>query len=149
VSLLPSGRRRRGNVIIEFAVTFPLLLAFLSGMYQFGYAFFVYNQLQSAVRTGARYGSTTDFDGGSGGSNFQGRVRNVVVYGSPTGGSVAHVKGLATSNVNVVWTADGAGIPQTITVSISNFSYYAVFRTFTAPNKPRATFLYLGQFISG
>ncbi len=145
-----SGQRQRlsGNCIMEFAIAVPLLLTFLAGMFQFGYAFFVYNELAAAVRTGVRYASTTDFDGAAG-TNFQTRVKNVVVYGTPTAGSgVPVVKGLATANVNVTWQADAAGIPQIVTVNITTFNFYAVFRTFQIPNKPRATFLYLGQYTS-
>lgn len=146
---LPSRPRPgRGNVVIEFGLAFPLLFVFLSGMYQFGYAFFIYNELQSVIRSGARYASTADFNAGMGGSTFQSRVRNVVVYGAPGGGATPLVRGLTTSQVSVTWSADAAGIPQTVTVSISNYSFYAVFRTITIPNKPRSTFIYLGQYIS-
>jgi Flp pilus assembly protein TadG len=140
--------RRRGNVIVEFGLAFPLLFLLLSGLYQFGFAFFIYNQLQSVVRTGARYASRTDFEAAQGGSFFENRVKNVVVYGVPAGGSTPLVPGLTTSQVGVTWQADAAGIPQTVTIHISNFSFYAVFRTFTLSNKPRVTFIYLGQFIS-
>ncbi len=143
-----SHRGRSGNVLIEFGLAFPLLFVLLSGMYQFGYAFFIYNELQSAVRTGARFASTADFDAGNGGSGFRSKVQNVVVYGTPTAGTTPLVRGLTPSKVNVTWTTDGAGIPQTVTVAINNFSFYAVFRTVTLPNKPRATFIYLGQYIS-
>ena len=142
-----SRSRRRGNVMMEFGLAFPLLFLFLSGMYQFGYAFFVYNQLQSAVRTGARYAATTDFDG-TAGSSFKSRVQNVVVYGVPTGGSTPVVKGLTTSKVSVTWLGDAMSIPQTVTVGISDFSFYAVFRTFTLSDKPKATFIYMGQYVT-
>lgn len=146
---LPDGRRaRRGNVLIEFGLAFPLLFLLLSGMYQFGYAFFIYNELQSVVRAGVRYGATADFDATSGGAAFRTQVQNVVVYGTTTAGSTPLVRGLATSKVSVTWNSDAAGIPQTITVAISNYSFYAVFGTITLPNKPRATFIYLGQYIS-
>ena len=141
-------RHQRGNAIVEFGLAYPLLFVFLSGMFQFGYAFFVYNQLQTVVRTGARYASTNDFDSASGGSTFRTQVQNIVVYGAPGGGATPLVKGLTPGAVNVTWTTDAAGIPQTVTINISSFSFYAVFRTFTVPNKPRATFIYLGQFIS-
>ena len=139
--------RRRGNVILEFGLAFPLLFLLLSGMYQFGYAFFVYNQLQSAVRTGGRYAATTDFDGGGSGANFKSRIQNIVVYGVTSGGTTPVVKGLTTAKVNVTWIADSKLIPQTITVRINDFSFYAVARTFTLSNKPKATFIYLGQYI--
>lgn len=146
ISSRPS--RRRGNVILEFGLAFPLLFLLLSGMYQFGYAFFVYNQLQSAVRTGGRYAATTDFDGGQGGASFKSRIQKVVVYGVTSGGTTPVVNGLTTAKVSVTWLADSKGIPQTITVRISGFSFYAVFRTFSLSNKPKATFIYLGQYIT-
>lgn len=141
-------RSRRGNVLIEFGLAFPLLFLLLSGMYQFGYAFFIYNELQSVVRSGVRYATTADFDGAAGGNAFRTQVKNVVVYGTTSAGTTPLVRGLATSQVNVTWTVDGSGIPQTVTVAISNYSFYAVFGTITLPNKPRATFIYLGQYIS-
>jgi len=146
-SLRSPTRSRRGNVLIEFALAFPLLFLLLSGMYQFGYAFFIYNELQSVVRAGVRFGATADFDAAAG-TDFTTQVKNVVVYGTTTAGSTPLVKGLATSQVNVTWTTDAVGVPQTITVAISNYSFYAVFGTITLPNKPRATYIYLGQYIS-
>jgi Flp pilus assembly protein TadG len=146
--LYQKQRRQRGNVIVEFGLAFPLLFVFLGGMFQFGFAFFVYNQLQSAVRTGVRFASTYDFDSQNNGDNFRTAVRNMVVYGTPTAGSVPVVNGLTTGNVNVTWAADGAGVPQTVTVNISAFTFYAVWGSFTLSNKPRSTFIYLGQFLS-
>ena len=147
------GRRRRagqrGNVIVEFALAFPLLFVFLGGMFQFGHAFYVYNELQSAVRAGVRFAAQADFDGGTGGATFRTQVRNMVVYGSPSSsGPPPLVNGLTTGNVAVNWQADGAGIPQTVTVNISDFTIYAVWGSFTLSNKPRSTFIWLGQFVS-
>jgi len=133
--------------MIEFGLAFPLLFVFLSGMFQFGYAFFIYNELQSTIRAGARYAATADFDGGAG-ADFTERVQNMVVYGRPTGGSIPLVKQLTTSNVGVTWATDGAGLPQTVTVRISSFPFYAVFKTITLTNKPRSTFIFLGQYMS-
>ncbi len=118
-------------------------------MYEFGYAFYIYNELQSVVRTGVRYAATADFDATAGGAAFRTQVKNIVVYGTTGSGSTPLVKGLATSQVSVTWNSDAAGIPQTVTVAVSNYSFYAVFGTITIPNKPRATFIYLGQYISG
>ena len=142
------GRVRRGNVILEFGLAFPLLVTFMSGMFQFGYGFFVYNQLQSAIRTGARYGSTADFDGAGAGADYTTRVRNMVVYGTPTAGSVEVVRGLSPVNVAVNWVADGVGIPQVVTVNIQAYNLWAVWGTFTLTNKPRSVFIYLGQYLS-
>ncbi len=144
----PTHPARSGNVIVEFALAFPLLITFLGGMFQFGYAFFIYNQLQSTVRTGARFASTADFDSSSGGANYRSQVTNMVLYGTPTAGSTPVVRGLTTSNVNVSWETDAAGIPQVITVNIVNYTLSAVWASFTLSNKPRSVFIYQGQFVS-
>ncbi len=146
----PRRARRRGNVIVEFALAFPLLFVFLGGMFQFGHAFYVYNELQSAVRAGVRYAAQADFDGDGGGTDFRARVRSMVVHGSPVApsGTPPLVNGLTTGNVTVNWQADGAGIPQTITVNINDFTIHAVWGSFTLANKPRSTFIWLGQYVT-
>src|SRR5262249_41625041 len=80
-------RATQGNSIIEFGRVFPVIFAFLTGTFQLGYGFFLYDQLQSVVRSGARYASTADFDSTQGGAGFQSNAANVVAYGSPTGGT--------------------------------------------------------------
>jgi Flp pilus assembly protein TadG len=146
----PGQRRRRqaGNAIAEFGLAFPILLVFLTGMFQLGYAFVLYNELQSVIRTAGRYASLADFDSAQAGATFTGNVTNVVVYGTTTAGSKALVPGLTTSKVTVTWQADGAGIPQTITVKISSFSFSVLGTSFQLTNKPQGTFIYLGQFKS-
>jgi Flp pilus assembly protein TadG len=139
-------RLRRGNVFIEFGLAFPLLFVFLSGSFELGYGFFLYDRLESMVRTGARYASVIDFDSAQGGSTFRTNVQNMVVYGTPSGGGSPLVLGLTTSKVNVTWQADAAGIPQTIKVAISNYQFRVLGATFLLTNKPFATFIYLGQF---
>lgn len=139
--------RQRGNAIIEFGVTFPLLFVLLIGMFQFGYAFFLYNQLQSVVRSGARYASATDFDSDGNGAAFTTNVANVVVFGSPSGGITPLVSGLRTAAVSVTWQADAANVPQTVTVRISSFTMNLLGQSFQLTNKPYSTFIYLGQFL--
>jgi Flp pilus assembly protein TadG len=149
MGLRPHNRRfKRGNAIIEFGLAFPILFTFLIGTFQLGYCFFVYNELASLVRGAARYASVTDFDSGSSGSTFSSEVKNMVVYGNPAGGSAALVVGLTTSKVSVSWQADAAGIPQTVTVKISSFTFKLLGRTLQLTNKPQSTFIYLGQFLS-
>ena len=141
-------RNRRGNAIAEFGLAFPLLLVFLTGMFQLGYGFFLYNELQSAVRGGARYASVTDFQSDQSGAAFASQVKNMVVYGNPAGGTTPVVLGLTTGNVNVTWQADAAGIPQTVTVNISNYSFSVLGTAFRFINKPQSVFIYLGQFVA-
>lgn len=134
----------RGNAIIEFALAFGLLWAALAGVFQFGYAMYIYNELAIAAANGARFASRVDFD--SVAQSFVGRVQNIVVYGSPGGGSTPLVTGLDTTKVSVTWNADSAGVPQTISVAIVNYTCDAVFRTFTWNNKPSSTVRFVGVY---
>lgn len=53
-----SGRPgRRGQSVVELALTAPLLFVMLLGMMDFGRAFFQYNIVLNAAREGARFGA--------------------------------------------------------------------------------------------
>ncbi len=143
----PSRRRRQsGNALIEFALAFGFLFPLLTGTFQFGYAFFLYNQLQTAVRQGARFAAFKTYDSSSTtpSTAFLNSVQNAVVYGNPAGGSVPVVKSLTTSNVNLSVTFAN-GIPKMMTVSIQNYTLDALLRTFTL-NRPSASFSYVGVY---
>ena len=151
MKLAPSAPRERGNALIEFALSFFLIFAVLSGIFQFAYSFYVYNTLVVAVREGARYASIKPYDSTSTTptSGFQNAVRNMVVYGdpSPPGGARPAVPGLLASNVAFLVTGGAAGTltaPTQITVSITGFSIDAVFGTWNLSGKPNATFPYMG-----
>jgi Flp pilus assembly protein TadG len=146
-----AGRRRRrgGNAVVEFAIGIGLLVTTFSGVYQFGYTFYVYDLLQSAVRQGARYGSLADYDGGlSGGAAFTNNVRNMVVYGTtaPASGALPVAPGLKNGNVIVTPLLDSQGVPSRITVQIDDFSINALFTTFTLSGKPKCSFDYTGRY---
>ncbi|MEN6601185.1 MAG: hypothetical protein ABFD86_02125, partial [Bryobacteraceae bacterium] len=79
---------------------------------------------------------------------FVGQVQNMVVYGNPQGTGNKLLWLLNKSNVNVTWTADAAGLPKTITVSVKNFSVPVIFTTFNFNNKPRVTMKYTGLYKS-
>ncbi len=51
-------RDTRGTAVVEFAIIFPVLAMLVFGVIDFGRAFFLRNNLVSAVREGARYGAT-------------------------------------------------------------------------------------------
>lgn len=48
------GRRRRGNAVLEMALTLGILLNLTFGTIEFGHFFYVKNSLQGAAREGAR-----------------------------------------------------------------------------------------------
>ena len=144
----PIARRhaRSGHAMLEFALAFSFLFPLFFGAFQFGYSFFLYNQLKNAIREGARYASLATYD--SNNSNyttaFGAAVQNMVVYGDPAGNGTSIVPGLTSSNVALDVTFAN-GIPAQITVSIRNYSLDAVFTTFVL-NKPSCTFPYTGRY---
>ena len=151
MKLAPSAPRERGNALIEFALSFFLIFAVFSGIFQFAYSFYVYNTLVVAVRQGARYASIKPYDSTSTTptSGFENAVRNMVVYGDPNppGGTRPAVPGLLASNVALTVTGGGAGtltVPTQMTVSITGFSVDAVFGTWNLSGKPNASFPYMG-----
>jgi Flp pilus assembly protein TadG len=146
-------RVRRGNAMVEFALSFGLLLSVFAGIWQFGYTFYIYNGLVSAVRNGARYGALADYDGGSwNGASYKANVANMVVYGtpSPASGASPIVPSLTTSKVSVVPTVDAKGVPSRVTVQITGFSIpddlSGIFTAFTLNGKPSTTFEYSGRY---
>jgi len=138
---------RRGNVILEFALSFGLLFSVFAGVFQFGHTFFLYNNLQSAVRAGARYASIETYESGSATptSAYLAAVRNVVLYGDPAGGSTPRLPGLRPEHIQVSVTMD-RGVPREITVAIDGYRIDAVVGSLTLNGKPRVTMPYMGRF---
>jgi Flp pilus assembly protein TadG len=143
-------RRHEGNAMIEFALSAPLIFTVLVGTFQFGYAFYVYNQLQVAVRSGVRYASQLDYEQSSGGctASTVTKVKNLVVYGTPAPGQNDGpiIRGLAPSNVVVSYNPDAKGVPTNVEVSVANFSVDALFTTFNFTGKPWASIPYTGRY---
>jgi Flp pilus assembly protein TadG len=137
------NKKESGNALLEFALGFSVLWALFAGIYQFGYSFYVYNCLLTAVQDAAELGSKMTYDTANSGQ-FTTALENMVVYGDTAAGTTPIVPGLTTSNVSVTTNLQG-GIPLDVTVSISNFSLNALFNTFNFNGKPRATTVYMGQ----
>jgi len=49
-----SGRKDRGNSVVEFALTLPIFIILVIGIIEFGWYFFVQHTLQYATREGMR-----------------------------------------------------------------------------------------------
>lgn len=144
---LQNRKRVRGNALIEFALSFALLLTVLTGVFQFGYAFYQYNYLESAVQAGARYGSLRVYDSSTStpSAEYLTAVRNMVVYGDPTGGAYPVARGLTPAKVAVTITFE-RNVPRQVTVAIVNYQIDAIFAAMTLNNKPKAVFPYLGRY---
>ena len=145
-SLHSSQNRRRGGAILEMAVGLPVLVGLASGVFAYGYSFFVYHELQQAVRGGARYAAVADYDGPSG-VNYLEQIKNVTVYGraEPGAQDVPLAPGLTTAHVDVTVDVDASGLPMRVRVGIVNYSVDAVWQVTSFHNKPRSAFPYQGQ----
>jgi len=140
----PCRRGQAGNAALEFALVFLLLWGLLTGVFRIGYSIFLYQSLSSAIAGAARYAAHVDFDSPS--HAFAARVRNVAVYGSPTGGTTPLAPSLAPGNIQVTWTSDSRGVPLTMTVSVMNYSASAIFQTFQANGNPSITVRFAGRY---
>jgi Flp pilus assembly protein TadG len=143
--LINKFRSKRGNAILEFALAAGVLVPAFAGTFQYGYTFYVYNNLASAVRDGARYASMIPYNSSSStpSAAYTTAVKNTVVYGNSAGTGSPVVLGLTTSKVEILPTMAGA-IPKTITVRITGFAVNAIFGTTTFTGKPSTTFSYTG-----
>jgi hypothetical protein len=81
-------KSERGNAMLEFAIGFAVLWFLFTGVYQFGYAFYMYNVLQTATANAAELGSKMSYDTGDP-SGYQTALQNMVVYGDETTRHVA------------------------------------------------------------
>jgi Flp pilus assembly protein TadG len=142
----PFGQRRRGNAVIEFALTFGLLWMLLGGCFKLGYSIYLYQSLLNAVAGAARYAARLDFDEPN--HTFAASVKNMAAYGDPAGGAVPLAPGLTAAKIQVTWAYDAKGVPQSITVSVTNYSVNAVFQSFTWSGKPSVTVRYAGSYKS-
>ena len=131
--------------MLEFALASSFLFAAFGGTFQFGYTYYMYNRLETAVRSGARYASLRAYDSPTStpSSAFSTSVKNVVVYGNSGGTGSPLATGLTAAKVSVLPTMTGK-VPDSITVNISNYTLDAIFSSFTFNGKPSVTFPYAG-----
>ena len=140
-----NGRKsQRGNVLVEFALSWSLIWLLFSGLYHYGYSFCMYNMLQTSVANAAQLASQLDYDT-SATSNFTSQIKSMALYGDPSAASgTLLVPGLGSANVAVNVTLS-SGVPTDITVDIVNFSFSTIFNTVSLNGKPRVTVAYRGQ----
>jgi Flp pilus assembly protein TadG len=153
-----SSRRwgsRAGSVMVEFALGSTILVTVFTSAFQYGYIFYQYNGLENAVAAGAHYAALRPYNAqcSTPPTAYRDAVKNMVVYGDPTGTNTTPVvKNLATSNVTVTISPTQATCPTitwtptTVNVQITGFTIDAIFGSFTANNKPSVTYEYQGIF---
>jgi hypothetical protein len=144
----PHHTRERGHAMLELAISASVMVACLVGTFQFGYTFYVYNQLVTAVGNGGRYAAMRTYRGASDQEIELGNraIRNMVVYGDPEPGSDAApiASKLAPEQVEVRWIMGENGTPEAVNVSIRDYSVDAVFKTFTFKGRPAVEFPFVG-----
>lgn len=123
-----------GIATIEFAVTAGFFLLMIVAVVAGGHFFWTHNAIVESTRRGARYAANQcnpsdtncpDRD------TVLTRVRNVVLYGSPTAGTQPLVPNLQASQVSVSYSPrSGVGDSQTfgvgtgtVSVKIQNYGY--------------------------
>jgi hypothetical protein len=127
-----------------------------TGTFAFGYTFYTYNKLETAVRNGCRYGALLVYSSSAPtvdsvpSSAFVTAVQNVTVYGhpDPPEGTPAVVTGLTPAHVAVNVTFAN-GQPDTVRVDIRNYQIHSLFLNWTATQKPVATFVFMGRYAPG
>jgi Flp pilus assembly protein TadG len=144
-------RRQSGNAIVEFALGSFILMSVFTGTFEFGYTFYIYNNLQTAVNNGAKYAALRPYEPTSATPEacFKTAVQNMVAYGDPSGTTTTSVApSLAPSNVALTPTFTN-GVPSAMTVGITGYTINAVVAKFSLTNKPQATYPYLGRYAGG
>jgi Flp pilus assembly protein TadG len=141
---------QKGHAMLELAASMAVMVSCLAGTFQFGYTFYVYNQLVTAVGNGARYAATRAYRGATAQDIERGAtaIRNMVVYGDarPDPGAAPAVANLTPAQVEVHWATDPSGAPTAVDVSIRDFAVDAVFKTFTFTGRPGVEFPYVGRY---
>jgi len=143
-------RREGGHAMLELAISAAVMVSFLAGTFQFGYTFYVYNELVTAIGNGGRYAAMRTYRGGSAEDIEKSKkaIRNMVAYGDaePAEGAQPAVAHLSPDQVEVAWTMNEAGAPEYVAVSIREFTVDAVFKKFTFSGRPGVEFPFVGKY---
>ena len=141
---------KRGHAMLELALSAGVMAAFLGGTFQFGYSFYVYNQLVTAVGNGARYAAQRTYRAATPEDVEKGRaaIRNLIVYGDsrPAPDAQPVVPHLRPENVRVEWTAAKDGAPEAVSVTIVSYKVVALFGDVTLAGRPAVEFPYVGRY---
>lgn len=138
---------KSGNAVIELALAMPVLIGLFLGSLQFGYSFYIYNDLEQAVRAGARYASMRSYSSTSSTPDtaYQTAVKNAVVYANPAGGTQPVAPGLTAANVALTMEMQ-QGVPSAVTVAITNYRLPQIVGSVLLTDKPATQFPYLGVY---
>jgi hypothetical protein len=144
--------REKGHAMLELAMCASVMVACLAGTFQFGYTFYVYNQMVTAIGNGGRYASGRTYRAATPRDieKVNEAIRNMVVYGDPhpAPDAIPVVPALRREEVEVKWNfaADKSGAPEFVDVAIVRHPVNALLGSFTFSGRPRVEFPYLGRY---
>jgi len=110
-------RCRRGNALVESALTVGLFLTFLFSIFDFGWTLFFHQTLVHQARTGARYAAVNP--------DSLDAAKNLVLYNQTTAGT-SGIFGLQPANVTVTRNGAAGAIDDRINVNISNYQFVLI-----------------------
>ncbi len=116
----------RGAAIVEFALTASVFLMMIVAIISGGHLFFTHNAMVESTRRGARYAATQckpNLAGCVGSDTSLERVKNVVLYGTPTAGTSPLVSNLTPANITVEYSNDFGVAQGTVSVKIVTYTY--------------------------
>jgi Flp pilus assembly protein TadG len=149
----PMGRRQnqRGHAMIELAVSAGVMVACLAGTVQFGYTFYIYNELVTAVGNGGRYAAMRTYRAAAPSDIEKGKaaIRNMVAYGDshPAPSALPQVASLKPEQVQVDWIMDDSGSqPIAVNITIVDYTVDAAFGMFRFTGKPAVEYPFVGRF---
>jgi hypothetical protein len=126
------------------------MVSCLAGTVQFGYTFYIYNQLVTAVGNGGRYAAMRTYRAATPRDLEKGKaaIRNMVVYGDarPELNAPRQVANLNPEQVQVEWVLDESNRPAAVNVGIADYTVDAVFGIFHFTGRPAVEYPYLGRF---
>lgn len=105
----------RGSTLVEFSIAATVFLMVMFAVIEFGRAVWTHNALSDAARRGARYAVISP-------EANEANVKNVVVYGNPSGGTKPVVDGLTTDNVEVDYEGFGLDV-GTVQVTVKEYQF--------------------------
>ena len=138
-----------GNAMVEFAISCAVLIPLMTGAFQYGYTFYMYNLMQSAVSNGGRYAMFRTYRCQAGSTDItkvKTAIKNVTVYGSPVASGDPVVKGLTPAAIDVTFTLNAQQIPTAVNVKVNNFTVNAIFKNYTFTGKPTFTAPFIGRY---
>ena len=96
-----SAGQQRGLVVVELAITLPLIVMIMFATAELGRAFYQYSTLTKAVEAGTRYYASALNDLTIVEANKIPTTKNLVAFASPDGSGASVIPGFNTGNVTV------------------------------------------------